>query len=131
MPGMESARAAPCGATMAIRPAPASAAMLAQEILVMCIPPLAMPAGGIASRLSSRRGVRCIGGRLERGETARFGREALQQRRRAEDFVLEIVRPGVESVTYLAEPDGVGPIHRPAAPHGPAIAVHPDHVDVG
>src|ERR1051326_9375291 len=79
------------------------------------------------TRGPSRRGG---GRRFERGKTLALGREARQQRRRLERLVAGALRIGGEPVADPGEPDLVGVGHRAAAPHRPAVAVDPDHVDV-
>src|SRR5262249_8219416 len=47
-----------------------------------------------------------------------------------ERLIAGALREGGESIANLTEPDLVGVEHRAAAPHRPAVAVDPDHVDV-
>src|ERR1700730_287299 len=64
------------------------------------------------------------------GEAAPLGGEAADQRGRLQGLVARAFGIKGQSVADVSQPQLIGIVHWPGAPHRPAIAIDPDHIDV-
>src|SRR5712691_9818643 len=71
-----------------------------------------------------------LSSRLRVEEAPTLVGELVQERRRLPEVVTRLLLQRQQPVTDRLEPDLIGPEHRATAIDGPAVAVHPDDVDV-